>query len=45
VAAQYAAQALPTSYLIDRDGRIVGQAVGRRYWFSQTAQALVRALL
>jgi peroxiredoxin len=45
VASTYAVEALPTTFLIDRDGRIVGRAVGGRMWFSSTAQALVRALL
>ena len=35
----------PTSYLIDRQGRLVGRAVGPRDWTGPAARALVQALL
>lgn len=45
VASVYRVEALPTTFLIDREGRIVGRTVGGRRWFASDAQALVRALL
>ena len=36
---------LPTTYLIDRDGRLIGAAVGSRDWYSTEAKALIAALL
>jgi hypothetical protein len=35
----------PTVYLIDRDGRLVGRAVGPRDWAGPAARALLEALL
>jgi peroxiredoxin len=35
----------PTAYLIDRDGRLVGRAIGRRPWGSPAARAFIRDLL
>jgi hypothetical protein len=35
----------PTVYLVDRQGRLVGRAVGRRNWGTPAAHAFVRALL
>lgn len=35
------ASGLPTSYLLDRDGRIVGSMVGGAEWDSQAAKALI----
>ena len=45
VAARYAVRGLPMTYLIDRAGRVVGQAVGARDWAGPSAKALVRAIL
>ena len=45
VAARYQVRALPSTFLIDRAGRLVGQAVGPRDWASPEAKALVRSLL
>ena len=36
---------LPTTYLIDRDGRLIGAAVGSRAWYSIEAKALIAGLL
>ncbi len=41
----YRVRGLPTTYLIDRTGRVVGQAVGARDWASPDGKALIRALL
>jgi peroxiredoxin len=35
----------PTIYLLDRDGRLVGRAVGPRDWSAPAARALVESLL
>ena len=35
----------PTAYLIDRQGNLVGRAVGSRAWDSEAAHRLVEALL
>jgi hypothetical protein len=35
----------PTFFLIDRQGRLVGRAVGPRGWDSPAAKAFLRALL
>jgi AhpC/TSA family len=35
----------PTVYLVDRQGRLVGRAIGRRGWDSPAARAFVRELL
>jgi peroxiredoxin len=35
----------PTVYLVDRAGRLVGRAVGRRDWGSPTAKSFIRELL
>jgi peroxiredoxin len=35
----------PTVYLIDREGRLIGRAVGRRDWSTPTARAFIRGLL
>ena len=35
----------PTSYFIDREGRLIGRIVGPRPWDSPPAKAFVRALL
>lgn len=45
VAELYRVRGLPTTYLIDRTGRLVGQAVGARDWASAEGKALVRGLL
>ena len=45
VTSRYGARALPSTYLVDRDGRVVAQAIGARDWAGPPAQALVRALL
>jgi peroxiredoxin len=41
----YGVWGTPTSYLIDRQGRLVGRIVGPRPWESQAARALILTLL
>jgi len=41
----YQVRGLPSTYLVDRNGRVVGQAVGARDWTSPAARALVRSVL
>lgn len=45
VAARYRVQGLPTTILIDREGRSVGRAVGPREWAGPEGRALMRSLL
>jgi hypothetical protein len=35
----------PTIYLVDRSGRLVGRAVGRRNWSTPAARTFIRELL
>jgi hypothetical protein len=35
----------PTVYLVDRTGRLVGRAIGRRDWSTPAARAFMRELL
>jgi len=41
---RYEVRALPTSYLIGRDGKIIGRIIGERDWSSPKAQAMMTAL-
>ena len=41
----YGIRATPTTFLIARDGTIVGRAIGPRPWTGPDARALFRALL
>jgi peroxiredoxin len=45
VSSRYRVQGLPSTFLIDRSGRIVGLAVGARNWASPEGKALIRSLL
>jgi peroxiredoxin len=45
VATRYRVRALPTTVLIDRQGRVLGRAVGAREWWNPQAQALFASLL
>jgi len=45
VASMYGLRGLPTTYLIGRDGIIIGGAVGARQWFSEEARNLIKQLL
>lgn len=45
VARQFGLRGLPTTYLIDREGRLIGAAVGGRDWYSTEARALIAGLL
>ena len=35
----------PTVFLVDRNGKLVGRAIGNKNWLSDKARALFRALL
>ena len=41
----YGVWGTPTSYLIDRQGRLVGRVVGARAWDSPAARTLLLSLL
>lgn len=45
IAGRYGVRGLPSTYLIDRTGRVVGQVVGARDWAGPAAKALARSLL
>jgi peroxiredoxin len=45
VAAQYEVTGIPTTYIIDPDGMIVGKAVGPREWAGKESVALMRSLM
>lgn len=45
VANTYGIRAIPTTYLLDPEGRIVGKALGARNWASQDAFKLIEQLL
>ena len=45
VASVYGLRGLPTTYLIGRDGSLIGGAVGARQWFSEEARGLIKQLL
>ena len=45
VGTAYGVVALPTTFLIARDGRAIARAVGSRAWGSEPARALIRGLL
>jgi peroxiredoxin len=42
---QYGVTVTPTSFVIGRDGRVVGKAVGNKAWLSDRGRAMLRALL
>jgi peroxiredoxin len=42
---QYGVRAIPTTYIIDRDGAIIGKAFGPRKWYGQKAIALFEHLI
>lgn len=42
---RYRIRALPTSYLIGRDGRIVGRVVGERDWSSPAAEKMLNEII
>ena len=41
----YHVTSLPTTFLIDQDGRIIGKSLGPRDWASEAAFALIESLL
>jgi thiol-disulfide isomerase/thioredoxin len=45
VATKYGIRGIPTTYIIDRDGRIIAAAVGGRDWFSEDMINAFRILL
>jgi peroxiredoxin len=45
VTRQYSVIATPTSFLIDREGRLLGRIVGPRDWASPEGKALIARLL
>lgn len=42
---RYRIRALPTSYLIGRDGRIVGRIIGERDWSSPAAEKMINDII
>ena len=45
VSAKYAANAIPTTYIIDKEGKAVGKAIGPRKWDGDHAKDLIDELL
>jgi thioredoxin-related protein len=45
VAAGFAVYALPTTFVLDKEGRIVGAAIGPREWDSRASIALFEYLI
>jgi peroxiredoxin len=45
VGRQYGVRGLPTTYLIDPEGRLIGAAIGARDWYRTEAKALIASLL
>ncbi len=42
---RYEVIALPTTYLIGRDGKFIGRAIGSRQWYSPASRELIQSLL
>ncbi len=42
---RYAVRGLPTTYLIGKDGKIIGRIIGERDWASAAAQRMLESLL
>jgi len=42
---RYAVRGLPTTYLIGRDGKIIGRIIGARDWTSPEAKSMLESLL
>jgi len=42
---RYAVRGLPTTYLIGKDGKIIGRMIGERDWTSPEAKAMLESLL
>ncbi len=45
ISSLYGIVGLPTTYIIDREGKIIGKAVGPRDWSSQESIQLFQSLL
>ena len=45
VASLYAVRSIPTTYLVDREGHLIGDALGARNWASDDAIKLFEHLL
>ena len=43
--AEYGVRGVPTTFLIDTDGKIIGSAIGPRPWDGEDVQKLVEQLL
>jgi len=41
---RYEVRAFPTTYLIGRDGKIIGRVIGQRDWSSKAADVMIRSL-
>ena len=44
-ASEYGVRGVPTTYLIDVDGKVIGGAIGPRPWDGEDVQKLVEQLL
>jgi thiol-disulfide isomerase/thioredoxin len=45
ISAKYAANAIPTTYIINKAGKAVGKAIGPRKWNGDHAKAIIEELL
>jgi peroxiredoxin len=45
VSGMYGVRSIPTSYLLDRQGRVVSREIGARHWANAEARALITSLL
>ncbi|MGH8068541.1 MAG: peroxiredoxin family protein [Candidatus Entotheonellia bacterium] len=45
VSGMYGVRSIPTSYLLDRQGRVVSREIGARNWANAEARALIASLL
>ena len=45
VGSMFGVRAIPTTYLLDPEGRVVGGAIGARNWESEDAFELIESLL
>jgi peroxiredoxin len=45
VVQQWGVTVTPTSYIVTRDGRVVGKALGNKGWLSDKGRAMLRGLL
>ena len=45
IAGQYSVKGIPTTYIIDPDGKVIGYAVGPRPWGNSDSIQLMRSLM